>query len=148
MFEEKLSIDKYTLIALTISLLVYPLLYSLDFFSTILFPFLSEESLGTYFGQTNRVSWWLFWLSNMLYHWVPFLFIWLAIYKNNEKWASIGINFEWYLRYKFWFICFVASVIGAAIFLPNIYYGDELPQNSSVGFFGPISSLERLLQFL
>jgi len=144
MLEEKASLDKYTLIALIISLVLYPLLYSLDFFSSILFPLLSDESVNIYFGQANRASWRIFWLSNMLYHWIPFFFIWLAIYKNKEKWSSIGINFGWYLKYKSWFICFILILILAALFLPSIYYGNELPENSSVGFFGPIGSFERL----
>ncbi|MFL2840507.1 MAG: lysostaphin resistance A-like protein [Pseudohongiellaceae bacterium] len=142
--EEKASLDKYTLIALIISLVLYPLLYSLDFFSSILFPLLSDESINNYFGRVNRVSWWLFWLSNMFYHWIPFFFIWLAIYKNKEKWSSIGINFGWYLKYKWWFICFILALILAALFLPGIYYGNELPESSSIGFFGPIGSIERL----
>jgi uncharacterized protein len=142
--EEKVGIDKYTLIALIISLILYPLLYSLDFFSSILFPMLSDEVVVNYFGQTNRVSWWLFWLSNMFYHWIPFFFIWLAIYKNKEKWSSIGIDFGWYRKNKYWFIGLGLTLIIAALILPNIYYGGELPETSSAGFFGSIGSIERL----
>ena len=143
----ELRLDKYTTLALVISLVFYPLLYSLDFFSGT-FPTLVEgiwESV--YFGEEHRANWWFFWGSNFIYHWVPLLFIWFALFKNRENWNSIGLNFRWYLANKYWFIILFVVLIIAAFILPGIYY-TELPQKSNTVFFAPVSTTERLFVIL
>lgn len=134
----KTGIDKYTLIALVISLVVYPAMYSLGIF-------LPSEWIALLFEQTGRLRWWNFMLSNFAYHWIPFFFIWYALYKNKESWKSIGVNFQWYVQHKYWFICLLFILIAAAFVMPGVHYGDQLPQRSSTIWFGPVTTIERLV---
>ncbi len=140
------SMDRYTLVALTVSLVIYPLLYSLDFFTVFVFPLLSDISFSSYLGQFDEGFWWFFWLRNIPYHWVPFFFIWLALYKNKENWNSIGLNLEWYAKYKYLFIFLLLALVMAAFILPEIYYQDPNSSTSETGFFfAPVTTTERLL---
>jgi membrane protease YdiL (CAAX protease family) len=139
------SLDKYTVIALIIGLIVYPVLYSTDFFSALLLPFLPDAFISSLHNENERTEWWYFIGSNLLFHWIPFLFIRYALIKNNETWGSIGVDWSWFLTYKYWFIGLFAILIVSAFIMPTIYYGNELPSRSQVGFIGPISTFERLV---
>lgn len=147
-FQTKTSLDKFTIIALVISLIVYPVLYSNDFFSLLLFPFLPDELIPSLHNNNERTQWWYFIFSNLLYHWIPFLFIRHALIKNNETWSSIGVDWSWFIKHRNWFIGILTALIVAAFILPEIYYGDELPTRSQAGFIGPISILERLVTII
>lgn len=140
----KPSLDKYTIIALIIGLIVYPILYSNDFFSSLFLPLLPSEWTSSLYSRDERSGWWYFIFSNFFYHWIPFLFIWYALVKNNERWCSVGVDWSWFVRYKFFFITAIAILIIAAFIVPDIYYGSELPTRSQAGFIGPISTVERL----
>ena len=59
---------KYTLIALLVSLVAYPVLYSTDFFGNILFSVLPEEIYSSLLDASSRAEWWYFWLTNMPFH--------------------------------------------------------------------------------
>ena len=136
------GLDKYTALALIVSLVLYPLLYSLDFFSTT-FPSLVKGiwEFG-YFGEKHRQSWWFLWVSNFIYHWVPFLFVWFALFKNRENWDSIGLNLKWFVAKRYWIVVTFCALSLAAIVVPEIYYA-ELPKKSHTVPFGPISTAER-----
>lgn len=144
----KSGLGKYTIIALVISLVAYPVLYSNDFFGLIFSPFFPDSFVSSLQDGNQRTQWWYFIFSNLLYHWIPFLFIWHALRKNNEPWSSIGVDWSWFFKYKNWFIGLVAVLIASAFILPEIYYGDDLPMRSQAGFIGPISTLERLAAIL
>lgn len=146
--QAKTSLDKYTIIALAISLIAYPVLYSTDFFSTVLFPFLPDGIISLLHNDNERAQWWYFIISNFLFHWLPFLFIWHALRKNNETWSSIGVDWSWFSRYKNWFIGLITILIVSAFILPEIYYGNDIPTRSQAGFIGPISTLERLVAII
>lgn len=140
----KASLDKYTIIALVIGLFVYPVLYSNDLFSSLFLPLLPDEWTSSLYSRDGRAGWWYFIVSNFFYHWMPFLFVWYALVKNNESWCTVGVNWSWFTRYKFIFIAAIAILIISAFIVPTIYYGSELPTRSQAGFIGPISTLERL----
>jgi hypothetical protein len=118
-----------TILALLIGLVVYPLLYSTDFFGGILFstfPGLLPKLLD----QTSRAEWWYFGVSNLLFHWVPFAFIAVALWRNREPWLSIGVDWAWFIRHKAWFLALVGLLIVAALAMPRMFYGSELPARS------------------
>ena len=143
----KLQPNHYTIIALFVGLVAYPVLYSFDFFGELLFSLLPELFL-TLQGDINRSEWWYFISSNFTFHWIPFLCIWIALKKNKEQWDSIGVDWTWFVKYKVWFLSILIILIVSALILPTIYYGDEFPLKSKAGFIGPISSVERLVMIL
>ena len=143
--EMNTNLDKYSIAALIIGLIVYPVLYSTDFFSSMLFPFMPDQFISSLQNNNERTEWWYFICSNFLYHWIPFLFIRYSLIKNNETWSSIGVDWTWFLRYKNWFIALFSILIISAFILPSIYYGNDLPSRSQAGFIGPVSTLERLV---
>lgn len=137
-------LDKYTIIALVIGLIAYPILYSSDFFSSLIFPFLPDEFISPLYNRDERSGWWYFIFSNLFFHWIPFLFIWYSLVKNNESWSSVGVDWSWFFKHKPFFIAFFIVLAVSAFIVPNIYYGSEFPTRSQAGFIGPISTLERL----
>jgi len=144
----KTNLDKYTITALIIGLIAYPVLYSMDFFSAILFPFLPDQLISSLYNDNERTAWWYFIFSNLLFHWIPFLFVRYSLINNNESWSSIGVDWSWYFKHKNWFIGLLTILIMASFILPTIYYGNELPVKSQAGFIGPISTLERLVSII
>ncbi|MEC4728528.1 hypothetical protein HWQ46_23680 [Shewanella sp. D64] len=88
----KTNLDKYTVVALIVGLIAYPVLYSTDFFSSIFFPFLPDDFISSLHNNNERTEWWYFVFSNLLFHWVSFLFIRYALIKNNETWSSVGVD--------------------------------------------------------
>ena len=142
------NLDKYTIIALIVSLIAYPVLYSTDFFSSVFFPILPDQFILSLYNDTERTEWWYFIFSNLLFHWVPFLFIRNSLIKNNETWSSIGVDWSWFFKHKKWFIGLISILIISAFILPTIYYENELPTVSRAGFIGPISTLERLVAII
>jgi membrane protease YdiL (CAAX protease family) len=146
--QTKTNLDKYTIIALIVGLIAYPVLYSTDFFSSIFFPFLPDEFISSLHSDNERTEWWYFIFSNLLFHWIPFLFIRHALIKNNENWSSIGVDWSWFFKHKNWFIGLFSILIISAFVLPTIYYGNALPTSSQAGFVGPISTLERLVAII
>jgi membrane protease YdiL (CAAX protease family) len=142
--QKKADLDKYSIIALIIGLVVYPILYSTDFVGSIFLPFLSDQFTSSLLNDNERTEWWYFIFSNLLFHWIPFLFIRYSLIKNNETWSSIGVDWAWFFRHKNWFVVVFSILIIAAFILPTIYYENELPVRSQAGFIGPISTLERL----
>lgn len=141
-------LDKYTLIALVVGLVIYPLLYSTDFFSTVFLQYFPDQFLASLYDDDKRTEWWYFIFSNLVFHLVPFLCIWMALIKNNETWASVGVDWNWFVKKKRWVIAVFTVLIVAAVVLPQIYYGDEPVLRSQAGFIGPISTLERLFTIL
>jgi len=140
----KTNLDRYSIVALIVGLVVYPVLYSTDFFSSIFLPFFSDQFVSSLQNDNERTEWWYFIFSNLLFHWIPFLFIWYSLIKNNEAWSSVGVDWSWFSKYKYWFIVLFSILVIAAFILPRIYYENELPIRSQAGFVGPISTLERL----
>lgn len=96
-------------------------------------------------NDNERTEWWYFIFSNLLFHWIPFLFIRHALIKNNETWSSIGVDWSWFLKHKNWVIGVFSILIISAFIIPSIYYENELPIRSQAGFIGPVSILERLV---
>ncbi|MBN8431404.1 CPBP family intramembrane metalloprotease [Microbulbifer salipaludis] len=144
----KTKLDKYTVLALVVSLILYPLLYSLDFFSEFIFPLAAEGWPYNVFEEDARSGWWWFWTGNFFYHWVPALFVWLCLYKNKETWESIGVSLAWYAKRKYSITGVIVALVVAAFVLPDIYYGDNLPQHSQTIYFAPISTNERLFMIV
>lgn len=139
------KLDKYSVTALVIGLVIYPLLYSNDFFSSIFLPVFPDEFVSSLNDDSQRTEWWYFVFSNFLFHWIPFLFIWYALKKNGETWSSVGVDWSWFYRHRLWFIALFAVLTAASFVLPAIFYGEGLPARSQAGFIGPVSTLERLV---
>jgi uncharacterized protein len=137
--EEKRRIDTYTFTALFISLVVYPVIYSSGIMGRIITPIFTEDS---------RLHWWYFWLANLAFHWIPFALVWLALLKNQEDWASIGLNWKWFLEHKVWLGILIGFLIIMAFVMPGVHYGDTLPTRSQTIFMAPVSTVERLFVIL
>jgi membrane protease YdiL (CAAX protease family) len=145
----KNGLDKYTVIALIVGLVLYPLLYSTDFFSSLLFPALPEEFVASLYNENERTEWWYFIFSNVLFHWIPFLFIYYSLKKNSESWSSVGVDWSWFSKYKVLFSTLLVVLVISSFIIPGLFYGDELPMKSiRTGFIGPISTLERLVSII
>jgi len=142
------KIDRFTLLALIVALIVYPLLYSTDFFFSLLLPLLSEESLRSLLDENTRVEWWYLHISNFFFHWIAFVFVWLALVKNNQSWSSIGVNWRWFDTYRPWFLVLLVFLIASALVMPGIHYGEQIPTKSQTHFIGPVSTLERLFMII
>lgn len=132
---ESSRIDGYTLTALLISLMAYPVIYSSGLMGRIITPIFTEDS---------RLHWWYFWLANMAFHWIPFGFVWLALRKNRESWTSIGLDWGWFLRNRVWFALLIGFLVIMAFVMPGIHYGGSLPVRSQTIFIAPVSTAERL----
>jgi len=128
-------LSSLTWTALVVTLVVYPALYSSGIMSGIVGPIIVDQS---------RAHWWYFWLANMLFHWLPFALIWLAIHRTGEGWKSIGVDWGWFWRVRWWAGTLFVLLAIAAIVMPRIHYGDELPGISQTVFLAPVSSVERL----
>lgn len=124
-----------TWIALVVTLVVYPGLYSSGIMSDVVRPIIVDHS---------RTHWWYFWFAIMLFHWLPFAFVWLAIRRGGEGWASIGIDWGWFRRTRWWMGAVVVLLVSAAFVMPGVHYGNELPGISQTVFLAPVSTVERL----
>lgn len=125
----------FTHFALLLSLVVYPVLYSCFIGSIV-------ECLS---AENSRLCWWYFWTAIFASHWVTFGFVWLALQQNGESWQSLGVNWEWFLKYKVWFGVLIGGLIFLAAVLPSLYYGEMLTAKSRFVPIAPISSLERIV---
>jgi membrane protease YdiL (CAAX protease family) len=141
-------VDKYTIFALLIGLVAYPVLYSMDFFDGILFLILPPQLSSSLLDENSRTEWWYFIFSNIAFHWIPFFCIWIALSKNGEQWTSVGVDWTWFVKYKNLFVALLLILIVAALVMPSIYYGEDMPLKSQAGFMGPISSIERIFIIL
>ena len=51
----------------------------------------------------------------LAFHWVPFAVVWAALRRNGEPWSSIGVDWGWFVRRKYW-VGGVLLVLAAAAF--------------------------------
>ena len=122
-------------VALLVTLVVYPALYSSGIMGKLVRPIIVDHS---------RAHWWYFWWANMLFHWLPFALIWLAIRRSGEGWESLGVDWRSFWRWR-WLIGAVIGFLAIAAFvMPRVHYGEELPGISRTVFLAPVSALERL----
>ena len=140
--------DKYTSIALFVALVAYPLLYSTDFFGNIFLPIMPKEFMASLLDDNSRTEWWYFHLTNFAFHWIPFLFVWMALNKNKQRWDSIGVDWQWFIKYKRWFVLLFVFLFISAFIMPGIHYGDLVPAKSQSHFIGPVSTVERLFMII
>jgi membrane protease YdiL (CAAX protease family) len=124
-----------TWIALVAILLIYPALYSSGIMAGIVRPIIVEQS---------RTHWWAFWWANMLFHWVPFGLVWLALWSSGEDWRSIGVDWAWFWQMR-WVIGAVILLLSIAAFVvPELHYNGDPPGISQTIFLGPVTPIERL----
>jgi membrane protease YdiL (CAAX protease family) len=128
-------IDAYTWLALFVGLVVYPTIYCSGIMGRIILPIFTENS---------RPHWWYFWLANMAFHWIPFALIWLALVRNNERWTSIGVDWNWFVGHRVWFGSLLVFLVAMAFIMPGVLYDGELPKRSQTIFMAPVSTAERL----
>ncbi len=134
-FHTMQRLDRYTGIALLVTLLVYPALYCSGIMGSIIRPIFLEE---------GRMYWWLFWIVNIAFHLIPFTLVAIAMRQRNEQWASIGLDWTWFVRGRWWLGALLFFFVAGAWFLPGTYYGDQLPRISGTIFLAPVSKWERL----
>lgn len=124
-----------TAFVLAVVLIAYPLIYCSGFTGELVRPIIVDNS---------RTHWWYFWLANMAYHWVPFVLVWLTLRRECQPWSSIGVDWMWFWR-KRWWIGITIGLLGiASYFMPSVHYGSELPGQSQTIFLAPVSAVERL----
>ncbi|MFM5986491.1 MAG: hypothetical protein ACKO9I_14390, partial [Sphaerospermopsis kisseleviana] len=128
-------LDSYTSVALFISLVAYPAIYCSGIMGQIVAPIFTEDS---------RNHWWYFWLANMAFHWIPFGLIWLALAKNKERWDSIGVDWNWFIKHRICFGGLIVFLVVMAFVMPGVHYEGELPKLSQTIFMAPVSAPERL----
>lgn len=142
------DLDRRTVVALTVALVIYPLAYSTDFFGRILFSFLPSEYFTMLIDESNRYEWWYFWCSNLVFHWLPFGLVAWALAKNGQTWSSIGLDWTFFVRHRVLFLLLFSSLTVGAFVAPSLHYGGDLPSASGTHFIGPISIVERLFMIL
>ena len=135
----KRRLDTYTVVALFVGLVAYPVIYSSGIMGEIVTPI---------FTQNSRRHWWYFWLANMAFHWIPFALIWLALARNRERWISIGVDWRWFDKHRIWFASLISFLIIMAFVMPGVLYEGELPKRSQTIFLAPVSTVERLFIIL
>jgi hypothetical protein len=128
-------LDRYTSFALFVALVAYPVIYCSGIMGQIVAPIFTEDS---------RHHWWYFWLANMAFHWIPFALVWLALAKNKERWDSIGVDWSWFIKHRFWFGGLIVFLIVMAFVTPGVHYEGDLPKLSQTIFMAPVSAAERL----
>jgi membrane protease YdiL (CAAX protease family) len=121
--------------ALIVTLIVYPAVYSSGVLSDIVRPIIVDHS---------RAHWWSFWWANMAFHWIPFGLVCLALWESREKWASIGVDWSIFWRLRWLVAAVLLALAAAAVVMPRIHYGANLPGISRTLFLAPVSTLERL----
>lgn len=127
--------DKHTVIALVLVLLVYPLAYCSGIMGRIIEPILTDGS---------RLHWWLFWLTNLAFHLIPFFYVARTLARAGESWQTIGLDWHWFVRKRFWILGLIVLLVIASVLLPHAYYGGSLPVISGTVFMAPVSTAERL----
>ncbi|MCW5910651.1 MAG: CPBP family intramembrane metalloprotease [Cyclobacteriaceae bacterium] len=132
---ETSNAGKHTGIALLVILVVYPLLYCSGIMGVIIEPI---------FTRASRLHWWLFWLVNLGFHIIPFLVVRRTLSRNHESWMSLGLDWNWFLSKRTWFVVLLLLLIACAVFVPQAYYGDNPPRISNTIFIAPITVWERL----
>jgi membrane protease YdiL (CAAX protease family) len=120
----------------------------MDFFGSIFLPLMPEQFMASLLDENSRTEWWYFHLTNFVFHWMPFLFIWMALNKNKQGWDSIGVNWQWFIKYKLWFVLLLVFLVISACLMPSILYGEQLPVKSQSHFIGPVSTVERLFMII
>jgi len=131
--------DPFTVLTLAVILVVYPLLYCSGFVGRLVPPIIRDGS---------RLHWWLFYLANFAFHWLPFGLVWLTLYRNAESWASLGVDWSWFRRSAVWLALVIGTLVAAAFVMPSVHYPDGLPRVSQTIFLAPVSSTERLFMIL
>jgi membrane protease YdiL (CAAX protease family) len=72
----------------------------------------------------------------------------MAFNKNKQGWGSIGVNWQWFINYKLWFVLLLVFLALSAFLMPNIHYGGQLPVKSKTHYIGPVSIVERLFMII
>lgn len=124
-----------TWLALLVTLVLYPVLYSSGVMSDIVRPIIVDHS---------RRHWWYFWFASMLFHWLPFALVWLTIRRSREGWGSVGVDWAWFWRVRWPIGALFAVLVVAAFVMPRIHYGDSTPGISQTVFLAPVTPIERL----
>ncbi len=124
-----------TAITLAVILILYPLLYCSGFMGELVRPIIADNS---------RTHWWYFWLANMFFHWGPFVMVWVAVRHERTTWLSIGVDWLWFWRMRWWIALIFVALGVAAFLMPKIHYGNQLPGQSQTIFMAPVSEIERL----
>jgi membrane protease YdiL (CAAX protease family) len=128
-------LDRLTWATLVVTLVVYPAVYSSGIMSALVRPIIVDHS---------RPHWWSFHAALMLFHWLPFGLVWLVLRHRGETWSSVGVDWSWFRRLRWILAAVVAFLAVAAVVMPRIHYGDDLPGISRTIFLAPVSTPERL----
>lgn len=132
-------LDGLSWLALIVSLVVYPALYSSGIMGRIITPIFTEGS---------RLYWWYFWLANLGFHWIPFSLTAWVLYQNEETWKSVGIDWSWFWKHRISLGTLLMTLGVLAFLMPGIHYGVSLPPRSQTIFLAPVSGWERLFVLL
>lgn len=133
-------LDRWTWLALFVTLVMFPVAWCSGYVG----PVVQKIFEG------SRLHWWYFWMAALAVHWVPFAFVWLALRRNNESWASIGVDWGWFVRWWWVFGAIFVALVAAAFVMPGVHYPDGLPgiARSQPKFMIPLSTPERLMVIL
>ncbi len=136
----KPSLHGWTLVAILVGLVMYPILYS----SGIMGRFWYEVV-----RLNNREWWWYFHLSLLVFHWIPFVFIWIALRRSREGWHTIGLDWGWFARRRYLLAGLLVLLLVACFAAPRMHYaGGRLPLLNETVWLGPVSASERLMIIL
>ena len=96
----------------------------------------------------TRWDWWSFCAEILIGHWLSFALIALALYRAREPWSSVGIDWGWFWRRRFWFFACFAFLVAGALLAPSMHYGEVFPARARLSPFAPVSTSERLMWIL
>jgi membrane protease YdiL (CAAX protease family) len=132
--------EAWTITALVVALVARPLLYTL-------LP-IGEELVAPIIVSGSRPHWWAFHLVLLLFQWMPFLFVVVMLRKTNSAWSTLGLDWRWFVRHRFFLIVVLVVLVMAAFVMPGLHYGETLPTRSKTHFMAAVSTAERLFMIL
>jgi len=94
------------------------------------------------FGETG--NWWTLWGGIFIGHWVLVAIVLGVVGLERGGLASIGFNASWMAK-RAKGLAIVLVVFGiAAVLMPSIYYGDDVPSTMGSHPLGPVTVGQRL----
>lgn len=128
-----MKINKHVYLLLPVFL--WPILWSNG-----LVPFVPESWL---FG-ISRPNWWGIFIAIFLFEWLMFGYVNIKIGSLENGWKSIGLDWRFFYKNRYWLIPYVLFFLIAAIFAPSYLYGNELPSEGQIIPITPVKVSERV----
>ena len=126
--------DFGVIIALTMALIIRPLLYTL--ITPVYFSKLVDHAI-------NRSLWWEFYTWILFWEWIPFGLLCWALRRRKHQWPQIGIDWHFFVRYRIATAAVLVVLTLTAFLAPRYLYHGNVPRVSQTFPFLPVTGPER-----